>query len=219
MGKTRGQHWLASTHKPRQDFSTTNSFGEGGTKKNIGHLLFTIPRRIRGEVAVKVGRKKTQGLASNPACRQISKTFFQPFFFFKTQPKSLGTTSFQSCKKVVARGRAAGLWINVSIKEASPAPDFRACWTIFGCRNCHIIWLWHRVSATEPLCGNMFLPQPRCCGNKRSVLGKKRCHRNGLWHFFATASPMWHNLLLEARRVATLFCHRSCRWQLGFRGG
>ena len=105
----------------------------------------------------------------------------------------------------MARGRAAGLWIDVSIKEASPAPDFRACWTIFGCRICHIIWLWHRVSATEPLCGNMFLPQPRCCGNKRSVLGKKRCHRNGLWHFLPQHLP-----------CGTICCWRPALWQRCF---
>ena len=93
---------------------------------------------------------------------------------------------FQSCKKVVARGRAAGLWINVSIKEASPAPDFRACWTIFGCRNCHIIWLWHRCL----------------------------CHRTSLWqHVFATAPLLWQQTLrsrekaLPQKWVVAFFCH------------
>ena len=147
------------------------------------------------------------------------RLFFNLFFFFKTQPKRVGTTSFQSCKKVVARGRAAGLWINMSIKEASLAPDFRACWTIFGCKKlphnlvlspslCHRTSSWQHVFATAPLLWQQTLRSREKALPQKWVVA-----------FFATASPMWHNLLLEARRVATLFCHRSCRWQLGFRGG
>lgn len=56
---------------------------------------------------------------------------------------------------------------------------------------CHRTFLWQH-----------FLPQPRFCGTKRSVLEKKRCHRNGLWHFFFATGPS----------CGKKFCHRNGLW-------
>ena len=69
---------------------------------------------------------------------------------------------------------------------------------------CHRTLLWQQ-----------FLPQPRFCGTKRSVLEKKRCHRNGLWHFFLPQAPLVAKNFATEMGCGTLFLPRL-QWQLCF---
>ena len=209
LGKTRGQHWLASTHKPRQDFSTTNSFGEAGTKKKHRASTFYSREEFVVRWRSRLGERRRKDWHQIQLADKSPRLFST--FFFKTQPKSLGTTSFQSCKKVVARGRAAGLWINVSI-------NFRACWTIFGCRNCHIIWLWHRSLPQNLFVATCFFHSTVAVATHAPFAGKSVatemgcgifCHSiSHVAQFVARGPPCGNVVLPQILPLATWFSRR-----------